>query len=481
MPNLLPSALRDAVDLAEADLDWIHQLVADWQLIADLSTSDLVLWVRTRAGRFIAAGHTRPSGGTTVHLEDVVGRRMPASREAMAMESLSTAQIQDAAEPYWTGTAAVQEEYIPVVHAGTPIAVVTRETSVGVIRGGRIVEREMEEIAEVLCQMTAAGDFPIQGAGTTIRHGTPRVADGVLRLDEDGRIVYVSPNGRSCFHRLGIEGELEGILLAEAVTSIIPARTPVDETLAVVLMGRQAWLTEVEVGGVFLSLRSIPLTRAGRRSGAALLVRDVTEVRRREQVLLNKDATIREVHHRVKNNLQTVSALLRMQARRASNEETRQALSEAERRVTTIATVHDALSHNVNERVDFDDVFSSILRMAAVVASPTGQVSTKLEGSFGVVDADTAQALATVLAELVTNAVEHGLARRDKDQLEVHVTDNGAGLAPGTLMTGLGTRIVTTLVRGELRGSIDWQPLSGGGTDVVIHARLNQGAVGSES
>jgi len=143
----------------------------------------------------------------------------------------------------------------------------------------------------------------------------------------------------------------------------------------------------------------------GRRSGAALLVRDVTEVRRREQVLLNKDATIREVHHRVKNNLQTVSALLRMQARRASNEETRQALSEAERRVTTIATVHDALSHNVNERVDFDDVFSSVLRMAAVVASPTGQVSTVLEGSFGVVDADTAQALATVLAELVTHAI----------------------------------------------------------------------------
>ena len=488
MPNILPSALRDAVDLAEADLDWIHQLVADWQLIADLSTSDLVLWVRTRAGRFIAAGHTRPSGGTTVHLEDVIGRRMPASREAMAMESLSTAQIQDAAEPYWTGTAAVQEEYIPVVHAGTPIAVVTRETSVGVIRGGRIVEREMEEIAEVLCRMTAAGDFPIQGAGTTIRHGTPRVADGVLRLDEDGRIVYVSPNGRSCFHRLGIEGELEGIQLAEAVTSIIPARTPVDETLAVVLMGRQAWLTEVEVGGVFLSVRSIPLSLDGHRSGAALLVRDVTEVRRREQVLLNKDATIREVHHRVKNNLQTVS--LRMQARRASNEETRQALSEAERRVTTIATVHDALSHNVNERVDFDDVFSSILRMAAVVASPTGQVSTSLEGSFGVVDADTAQALATVLAELVTNAVEHGLdgrdgrvtvkVRREEDRLEVHVIDNGSGVAPDTLMTGLGTRIVATLVRGELRGSIDWQSLDTGGTDVVIHARLNQRAALNE-
>ena len=72
-------------------------------------------------------------------------------------------------------------------------------------------------------------------------------------------------------------------------------------------------------------------------------------------------------------------------------------------------------------------------------------------------------------------------ACRDEGQLEVHVIDNGAGLAPDTLMTGLGTRIVTTLVRGELRGSIDWEPLSGGGTDVVIHARLNQRASRSET
>ena len=114
-----------------------------------------------------------------------------------------------------------------------------------------------------------------------------------------------------------------------------------------------------------------------------------------------------------------------------------------------------------------------------------------MEGSFGVVDADTAQALATVLAELVTNAVEHGLdgrdgrvtvkACRDEDRLEVHVMDDGAGLSPDTLMTGLGTQIVTTLVRGELRGSIDWQSLSGGGTDVVIHARLNQRAARSDA
>ena len=335
--------------------------------------------------------------------------------------------------------------------------------------------------------MIAQGAFPIRGAATGVRHGTPRVGDGVVRLDDDGTVVYASPNARSCFYRLGLTDDIDGRVLAEAVTAIIPERTPVEETMAVVLMGRQAWLAEVEASGVFLSIRSIPLRRDGERTGALLLVRDVSEIRRREQALLNKDATIREIHHRVKNNLQTVSALLRLQGRRATNDETREALAEAERRVATIATVHAALSQNVDETVDFDEVFASVLRGAAAVATAGGRVTTHIEGTFGVVQADAAQALATVLAELVTNAVEHGLedcdgtvtvtAERDGDDLTVQVIDDGVGFEPGTAMTGLGTRIVSTLVHGELRGIIDWQPVTdpargGHGTDVVVRARL---------
>ena len=483
MPAQLPSTLRGVVGLCPEDLDWLHQLIADWQVIADLSVSDLVLWARTQTGRFVAVAHSRPSTGTTVHLEDVIGRRMPASREALAFEAFSTAQIIVAPDPQWTGRTAVREEFVPVLRDGHAVAVMTRETAVGLMRGARISDKTLEDMADSLCEMVAEGIFPIRGAGTVMRHGTPRVADGVLLLDTDGVVRFLTPNASSCFHRLGIHGELEGRHLAEAVTTIIPERTPVDETMAVVLMGRQAWLTELEVGGVYLALRSIPLSRQGERDGAVLLVRDVSEIRRRELVLLNKDATIREIHHRVKNNLQTVSALLRMQARRATNDETRSALAEAERRVGTIATVHEALSHNVDERVDFDEVFTSILRNAASVATPSGQVRTVLEGTFGTVDADAAQALATVLAELVTNAVEHGLegcggtvrviAQRQGEHLEVHVMDDGGGIQQGTIMTGLGTRIVQTLVRGELRGSIDWKQGEGGrGTDVVVHARL---------
>ena len=94
---------------------------------------------------------------------------------------------------------------------------------------------------------------------------------------------------------------------------------------------------EVEATGATVLLRTLVLRPGGKRVGAAVSVRDVTEVKRRDRALLSKDATIREIHHRVKNNLQTVAALLRLQARRTKNEEARQALSESVRRVTSIA------------------------------------------------------------------------------------------------------------------------------------------------
>ena len=87
-----------------------------------------------------------------------------------------------------------------------------------------------------------------------------------------------------------------------------------------------------------------------------------------------------------------------------------------------------------------------------------------------------------MLTELVTNAVEHGLAKvggtvtieaeRSGTMLRVRVMDDGAGMDPQAATNGLGTQIVRTLVATELDGSIEWAPLEGGGTEVVLKARL---------
>src|SRR5699024_9896952 len=300
----------------------------------------------------------------------------------------------------------------------------------------------------------------------------------------EGEVLYASPNALSCFHRLGVYGPLVGESLVEITADLLVQQAPVDESLPVVMMGRAPWRTELESERVSLSVRSLPITEDGRRMGAVLLCRDVTEVRRRERELITKDATIREIHHRVKNNLQTVAALLRLQARRMHVPEARAALEEAMRRVDTIALVHQALSQTLEEEVECDDLVARSPRLAADIASADTSVRTISEGTFGLVHAEDATPLALVLTELVTNAVEHGFpdratgtvritTTRDGHDLTVHIVDDGIGLAPDAGPgAGLGTQIVRTLVENELHGSIDWGTSADGGTDVTVRVVL---------
>ena len=230
-------------------------------------------------------------------------------------------------------------------------------------------------------------------------------------------------------------------------------------------------------------LRTLPLREQDKRVGAIVLCRDVTELRHTERELITKDATIREIHHRVKNNLQTVASLLRIQARRTHSEDAKDALTQAMRRVAAIAVVHDTLSEGLNQRVDFDEVFDRVLLLVAEVASAHNTtVHPKSSGSFGVLPSEYATPLALALTELVTNAVEHGLAgqegqveivaTRSEENLTVEVRDNGTGLPEGKVGSGLGTQIVRTLIQGELGGTIDWHTLMGSGTEVTIEIPL---------
>ena len=294
--------------------------------------------------------------------------------------------------------------------------------------------------------------------------------------------MFASPNGLSAFNRLGIVGELEGKSLAEASTPILKGKT-VDESLPLVLTGRAPWRTDMESRTVTLTVRAIPLKSAGKRIGAIVLCRDATELRKQERELITKDATIREIHHRVKNNLQTVASLLRIQSRRSKSAEAKESLEQAMRRVSAIALVHDTLSEGLNQDVNFDEVFDRILMLATEVASSLNtSIKTLIDGKFGQLRSEIATPLAVALTEIVTNAVEHGLsdrsgvvavnAERKQKQLLITVSDNGKGLTDGKVGAGLGTQIIRTLIEGELRGSIHWSSPNEGGARVAISVPL---------
>ena len=233
-----------------------------------------------------------------------------------------------------------------------------------------------------------------------------------------------------------------------------------------------------------IQFRAIPLKPKGTRIGSLVLLRDVTELRRRERELITKDATIREIHHRVKNNLQTVAALLRLQARRIGSERGRAALEEAVRRVGSIAIVHETLSQNLDERVEFDEIADRVLAMVAEI-SP-GKVAGRRSGRFGILDAEVATPLSMVLTEVLQNALEHGFREGETGTVEVSavrggtsrearllvtVQDDGVGLPEGFdphTAGNLGLQIVRTLVEGELGGTFDMVPAPERGTRVIL-------------
>ncbi|ACV09527.1 sensor histidine kinase [Jonesia denitrificans] len=482
------STLSDLVErygyLEPHQVEWLHLLVGDWQLISDLAFADLVLWLPTDDGNFVALAQCRPSTGATVHYDDIVGTMAPDTVRSQLEKALVEESIQRSREPRWFGTYAVREEAVPVNCHGHTIAVVARQTNLGAGRTPSRMEMNYVEAADDLMTMIAASEFPHPDAATGSRRGAPRVGDGLLRLNAEGDVLYASPNALSCFHRLGVLGPLVGQSLVEVTADLIEHKVPVDESMPLVMMGRAPWRTDIESKGVCLSVRAVPLMENHERIGAVLMCRDVSELRRRERELITKDATIREIHHRVKNNLQTVAALLRLQARRMTVPEAREALEEAMRRVSTIALVHDSLSQTLDEEVEFDVMVGRALRLAADVASAGVSVRTIQRGEFGLIPAQTATPLALVLTELVTNAVEHGLsgqtggtveirAERTGQHLRVDVLDDGMGLGDsGSPSSGLGTTIVRTLVSNELQGDIEWAPRDLGGTRVTITCDL---------
>ncbi|NGN68897.1 PAS domain-containing protein [Streptomyces sp. A7024] len=480
--------VRHHTALSETDLEWLHLLVSEWQLLADLSFADLVLWVPTLDGtRYVSVAQMRPNTGPTSYQDDMVGHMVPRGRRPMLDSALDEGRIVREGDPEWREEVPVRIESIPVRRESRVLGVIARNTNLLTVRTPSRLELTYLQSASDLAQMIAAGSFPYPGQGGE-SETSPRVGDGLIRLDADGLVQYASPNALSAYHRLGHAADLVGLHLGSTTAELATNTGPTDEGLVKLASGWAPRETEVEGATGTIQLRAIPLKPKGTRIGSLVLLRDVTEVRRRERELITKDATIREIHHRVKNNLQTVAALLRLQSRRLASEDpdgkARAALDEAVRRVGSIAIVHETLSQNLDETVEFDEIADRVLAMVAEI-SP-GRVTGRRGGRFGILEAEVATPLSMVLTELLQNALEHGFASNETGSVEVtalrstsggqarlHVTvqDDGRGLPEGfdaQRSGNLGLQIVRTLVEGELGGAFTMAPAPERGTRVTL-------------
>ena len=427
----------------------------------------------------------RPTTGPTAHIVDRVGQFRRGERASALRVAVTEQRICRESDPDWTDGVPVRHEAIPVRFEGSVVAVLARDANLTSVRGPSQLELAYLQSAADLAVMVADGTFPAPGLAGDGEPG-PRVGDGLLRLDARGpgallepeRVVRLPPprarwaTSSARRSRTSLGSALPDPLAAADLLGRIQAAVD----------GQSVGGIEVEGGGATVSFRSLPLVPHGEHLGALVLMQDVTELRRRDRQIMSKDATIREIHHRVKNNLQTVAALLRLQARRVSAPQARTALEEAMRRVRAIALVHETLSVADEDSVAFDEVVDRLMGILVEVTGAEDRVELRRTGSFGELSAALASPLVLVLAELVHNAVEHGFgetgrgtveisAIRDGASLAVAVIDDGVGLPPGfdpARSDRLGLQIVRTLADADLHSAVEWKSRAGSSHGTMV-------------
>ena len=525
----LAELARAGTALDERSIDHLHRLVASWAPLADLSFGDLLLYAPCTRGfdpaavaaaaeqasdeglgplggtvgdfvapqdtavwkqapadgageDFVVLAHARASTGPTVHAVDPVGTAVRGAdcgwlHTAMARGEPGEGEVAEVGAHSGIGDDTVVEEEgslplrdrrrvvdcVPVRCGEVPVAVLSREAAPAPIRHENPLETVYRDLYARFAQMIADGAFPYARVERVGEFREPRVGDGVMVLDREGRTTYASPNARSALHRLGVMRPVPGCRLGDLGLD--------DTVIKRSFWRRRSTVAEFTAGtGIVVVMRGYPLVAEDRITGAVALLRDVSELRHHDRLLLSKDATIREIHHRVKNNLQTVSSLLQIQSRRLGSAEAKAALESSVRRISSIAMVHEHLSLDTTSDLDFDDIVGPLVHLVEEGLAPAERpLRIRVEGTVGEIDGETAMPLAVVLVELVQNAFQHAgppagpgklvevrFARTAKT-LTMRITDDGPGVPDRFSLdrdAGLGLTIVRTFVVHDLGGSI---------------------------
>jgi two-component sensor histidine kinase len=474
-------------DLTEEDIAFLQKIENDMPIVADISRADLLIYCPVSSNHAAVVAQAQPRSIAPIHPEPIVGRRVTAAEEPLVCRALARGRSLHGNRTLIPDGAPVLQEVHPICSKeGKMLGALSIETNLIERERHRRRSKVFQQAVRQLQEMLLRGE--LEGAGQLSPFGEH---DGIMVVDIQRRIRYISGIATSLYRRLGYLDSLLGKRTAELETK--------DESLVIrALRERRCIEEETQEGRRVWIKKAIPLTYCGKWSvglcrllglslpkprlvGALLTIHDETEVRRREQELKVKSVMIQEIHHRVKNNLQVIASLLRMQARRSQSEEVRQALHDSIGRILSVALVHEFFSQQETKVINIKDVSQRIVNHTRQgILQPDKRIRLTVNGPSIYLPAQQATTCALIINELLQNAVEHGYERKpggtisinfrdDGDKVTIAVVDDGQGLPEDFSLEqadSLGLQIVQTLVQDDLKGQFELR--EGDGVSAIV-------------
>lgn len=448
----------------------LRDIALGMPITADLSRSDLLLLRPMNDDQVVIVAQAQPHSISPLYTEDLVGRTLTSKDAPIILEAWRRRKrVRSQRER--VGIAPTMQDVWPVLdEAGQMIGQLSMETSLIQLERHRQRHASFRRSVEWAKAMCANGDLAHTATFTPFKE-----MDGVMLVDAQRRITYLSGIANNLYRRLGYMEDLRGRRLSylntvddAMVIEALDAHSPIEREVA---QDSQIWVRKVlPVWPPATVTGSLQRFIAGRGdlSGALILVHDATEEHRKREELQVKTTMIQEVHHRVKNNLQTIAAVLRMQTRRAQDEGTRQALNEAITRILSVAVIHEFLSLDEWQAINVREVCLRIVTQARQTLVPGKLIDFSVDGPAVYLPSQQATACALVINELIQNALEHGYEDRGTghiriglfdlgDSVRLEICDDGTPLPADFDLanpTSLGLQIVSSLVHGDLHGEV---------------------------
>ena len=476
--------------LDDSDLALLQRVEAGMSILADVNRADVLLYCPLTEERVVVVAHSRPHSVSPVYAGLMLGAWATSDQQPLLLSTLHGKLHLRGQRSAIANGAPIMQELVPVRNRkGAAIAALCIETNLIEHERHRRRSKAFQWAVGQLQQMGARGELDDATALTSFGEH-----DGILLVDRRGRIQYASGIATNLYRRMGIVEGLVGKRVSEIGTYDSAIVAPVFD-------GSHCTQQETTEGGRTWIKRGIPILAVVERwrrlrafepllaryferhvVASLVLIRDTTESRLQEQEIKVKTAMIREVHHRVKNNLQTIAALLRMQARRSRSEDVQHALQEGINRILSVAVVHESLAQQEQHAVSLREVSNKIIRqLRQGMVDPEKRIQIVLDGVDVLLPAQQATSCALIINELLLNSIEHGFEKKSTgtiavdlqesdEQIKMSVRDDGMGLIENFNLehgSNLGLQIVRTLVQDDLKGEFHLRN-SDNGVDAVV-------------
>jgi len=465
---------RKMTALAPAQIAVLDNISTILGLASDLAHAQVTVYTKTcNENSLLTVAQAKPNTSFVQQKSTVLGTTVYASEEPLIWRTISTGEAIRGQREWALGMWMEMQVY-PVRDASSNvIAAVSFEAS---------MEEAQLESHQLLVETAQLMLATVKIPSSSKSYRPLSASDGIIIVDDQGKIIFANSTANSMYKVLAV-GHIVGRRIYERQAHMGLAQKA--------MVGQETCETELTAGKMTLVQRAIPVIVNGVSVVCIVVIlSDVTALKKKEKELLIKSAVIQEIHHRVKNNLQTIASLLRLQARRTTSQEVKAALQESVNRISSISVVHEFLSQQDEEFIDVAEVTKNILELVIQnMLEPDFDLQTIFNGQTVILPSEQASSLALVINELIQNSIEHGFTGRREgligvdiatlaDAYKIEIYDNGIGMPPDfnpQMSNSLGLQIVRTLIESDVGGSFELYNDQGTHACIIIPRKMEGG------